>query len=1031
MNHTIYTATWNRIYGLCIILLFGCANENASISLHVQEGYEVEIVAGPNLVDYPMFATLDEYGRLFVFESIGNVYQTSQQAIDTPVFRIKLLWDEDEDGLYDRATIFADSLSFPQGGVFYQGSLYASSAPDLLKLTDTNDDGIADKKEIILSGWTLNVNANSLIGPFMGPDGWLYMTSAIEGFDVTNLKGNQLKGETARIWRIRPDGSDLQWVSAGGMNNPVELAFTPSGEVLGTQTFFVYPQRGLRDAITYWTEGGIYGKESGVIDRDQLPRTGDLMPVVAQYSRVAPSGIGRYRNTILGEDFKDNFFTVQFNTHQVLRHNIQRAGGSFTLENEAFLWTENTDFHPTDVLESGDGSLLVVETGGWFILGCPLSQVSKPQLKGGIYRIRKKDAPKIEDPYGNNIEWESLNVDNLISYIEDPRPFVVDRAMEGLIAKRDASVESLSQLLINSESEDIRTRVVFALYRMGTPSSFSIMRKGLKDHHEQVRIASARVAGLAKDQEATDDLIELLLDHIPAVQRQAATALGQIGDSRAIDALLEATHTDDRFVFHAATYALISMPTHLPIVKGLEHSSPKVRKASLIALDQRSGTPLQVDQFLPFLTSNEQDLQQTALWVAAHHPEWSNFIIQEIHHMMSSGNLSEQEEQLIENVLVSFCGNAEVQTFVSNQLKVSARDEKIFLIKSMSNCDESDFPTHWINSLKSELTQMNDPEVISAILDVVRLYGLEEMALDVAQMADNVDHPVGIRVNAISSLVEFNPEFQQKHFDFLLSELKSTENVPIRQRIARMLVNGRLEEEQVTEIASQYLPVADNFTLPLLVPLFKGDYALETGQSLIDILQESPVLDNFTEENIRSVFADYPSEITPKVDQLIEKLNAVRTERLNRITALESKLHHGDEARGRELYFGKATCWTCHTMREEGIKLGPDLTSIQADRSTHDILEAILYPGASFVREYETYEVQTENNTYLGIIQKQSPETLVLGLGPQSSIRLQRKDIQSIELKDISMMPSGFGELLTEQEMVDLVSFLLGNDLIY
>ena len=173
----------------------------------VPEGYTVEVAAGPDMLDYPMFATLDETGRLFVFESTGNVYPKTDSALKDPKFRIKLLEDTNGDGVYDRSTIFADKVGFPQGGVFYKGSLYASSAPDLLKFTDTDGDGVADEREVLLSGWTLNVNANSLIGPFMAPDGWLYMTSAIMGFDVTTKEGKRMKGETARIWRVRTVGS--------------------------------------------------------------------------------------------------------------------------------------------------------------------------------------------------------------------------------------------------------------------------------------------------------------------------------------------------------------------------------------------------------------------------------------------------------------------------------------------------------------------------------------------------------------------------------------------------------------------------------------------------------------------------------------------------------------------------------------------------------------------------------------------------------------------------------------------------------
>jgi hypothetical protein len=50
------------------------------------------------------------------------------------------------------------------------------------------------------------------------------------------------------------------------------------------------------------------------------------------------------------------------------------------------------------VLEDSDGSLLVVDTGGWFRIGCPASQVAKPQIGGAIYRIQKDGSPRVQDP---------------------------------------------------------------------------------------------------------------------------------------------------------------------------------------------------------------------------------------------------------------------------------------------------------------------------------------------------------------------------------------------------------------------------------------------------------------------------------------------------------------------------------------------------------------------------------------------------------------------------------------------------------
>src|SRR5687768_5026597 len=56
--------------------------------IKVPEGFTVEMAASPDLVDFPMFSTLDETGRLFVFESVGDVYKQTADAIKNPQFRI-------------------------------------------------------------------------------------------------------------------------------------------------------------------------------------------------------------------------------------------------------------------------------------------------------------------------------------------------------------------------------------------------------------------------------------------------------------------------------------------------------------------------------------------------------------------------------------------------------------------------------------------------------------------------------------------------------------------------------------------------------------------------------------------------------------------------------------------------------------------------------------------------------------------------------------------------------------------------------
>lgn len=1029
LNSSIKRA-WFALF--VVLALNGCSTfttEETFNTIQVSEGFEVELVAGPDLVDYPMFATLDESGRLFVFESTGNVYETNEQAVEDPQFRIKLLEDKDGDGKYDKSTVFADHLSFPQGGVFVNGSLIASSAPDLLKLTDTDGDGVADEREVLLSGWVLNVNANSLIGPFQGPDGWLYLTSAIMGFDVVSQEGEQMKGETARIWKIRPDGSGLEWVAAGGMNNPVELTFTPAGEVIGTQTFFVDPQRGLRDAITYWTEGGVYGKKNSNITRDGLPLTGDLMPVVTQYSRTAPSGIGIYRSSLFGEDFKDNYFSAHFNTHQVIRHQLSRAGASFNTEDEVFLWSENEDFHPTDVLEDADGSLLVVETGGWFIRGCPLSQVSKPQLKGGIYRIKRVNAQRIEDPYGNDIDWAGIGLEELAIYLEDPRPFLSDRAQSELIAQGNRAILVLTDILRESSSVDARTKAVFGLYRINTNESWEAIVQGFSDHNLEVRVATAKVAGLTGDNRFVDLLTGMLADDDSPVRRQAATALGQIGDKSAVPRLLEAAESaNDRFVNHAIIYALISIDRPEEVLAALKSRSDPVLEAALIALDQMPSGGLNAAQVTAYF--DHPSLRKTALWVASHHPEWSAEMISYLRKKLNKVASFEQTT-IYGDIIDSYCGTGEMQQFLNELLSSGSQDLKLFAMTNMKNCQVDPFPPIWADQIGILINDSSNPVLMLGAVELIKLRSISGLKSQLDKIIGDQGNPISLRIAAIDALLYEQRTLTVQQYSILSKQLLLKESPTIAQQAATVLSAAELSQEQLLHLANEVLINIDPFILPRLLPAFEGVSDVRVGSKLAAHLLGLPSLDNLTEDYLNELFTNYPSEIDGDVNDLVLELRQVRQERFQRISELGQSAVGGSEERGRALYFGKAICFTCHTMAEAGGTLGPDLTAIQKDRSVHDIIEAIVYPSVSFVREYETYKITTVNGEFRGIIQQKTPEMILLGTAPETSVRILTSDIIKIEPSDISMMPQGLDQLLTEQEFADLMAYIIGKELEY
>src|SRR5215204_4363062 len=252
-------------------LVFSDAQEQSAsgaagdAALTVPDGFELEVVAGPPLVDRPIVADFDEQGRLYVADSSGSNEKVEKQLAEKP-HRIVRLEDSDGDGRFDKQTVFADRMMFPEGAMWHDGSLYVSAPPSIWKLTDTNGDGVADQRKEWFQGKTLTGCANDLHGPYLGPDGWIYWAKgAFAEQKYTLPNGKPFVTKAAHIFRARPDGTGVEPVMTGGMDNPVDVVFLPSGERIFTTTFFQHPGGGLRDGLIHAVYGGVWGKDHHVV----------------------------------------------------------------------------------------------------------------------------------------------------------------------------------------------------------------------------------------------------------------------------------------------------------------------------------------------------------------------------------------------------------------------------------------------------------------------------------------------------------------------------------------------------------------------------------------------------------------------------------------------------------------------------------------------------------------------------------------------------------------------------------------------
>ena len=516
-------------------------------------------------------------------------------------------------------------MMFPEGAMWFDGSLYVSAPPSIWRLTDTNGDGVADQREEWFQGKTLTGCANDLHGPYLGLDGWIYWTKGAFAEQTYEQPGKRpLVTKAAHIFRRRPGDTVVESVMTGGMDNPVDVAFTPSGERILTATFLEHPQLGRRDALIHAIYGGVYGKPHAVIEGHK--RTGELMPELTAYGPAAPAGLTRYASRVFGDGYRDNFFAVMFNLHKVTRHALEPSGATFKSRDSDFLVSSSLDFHPTDVLEDADGSLLVIDTGAWYKLCCPTSQLAKPDVLGAIYRVRRKGAPAVpgmSDPRGLKLAWNTMTPADLTALLDDVRPAVQNRTLYQLSKLGNGAVAALDRALKTSTSVESRRNAVWALTRIQTAQAREAVRSALNDRDDSVRQAALHSAGLWRDGAALPQVAEALTSGRPAVQRAAAEALGRhrrsAGGPRSARDRRLAARSDARALGHVRPDR-----DRRPVVDRLRAAGGLVADETRGADRARSDGRRRAEARHAGRPARQSDrvVRDTAWWIAGRHPEW-------------------------------------------------------------------------------------------------------------------------------------------------------------------------------------------------------------------------------------------------------------------------------------------------------------------------------------------------------------------------------------------------------------------------
>ena len=135
----------------------------------------------------------------------------------------------------------------------------------------------------------------------------------------------------------------------------------------------------------------------------------------------------------------------------------------------------------------------------------------------------------------------------------------------------------------------------------------------------------------------------------------------------------------------------------------------------------------------------------------------------------------------------------------------------------------------------------------------------------------------------------------------------------------------------------------------------------------------------------------------------------------------------GNASRGREIYLRPAlVCATCHAVNGTGGKVGPDLSTVGTYMTPESLLESLLNPGASIKQGYETVLITlTDGEIRSGLLHRKTATATLLRLPDGEIVSIPSQEIAKIDVSPVSLMPAGLTRGLHEDELRDLLAYLI------
>lgn len=481
-------------------------------SIRVKEGFAVELAAAEPLVADPVAIAWGPDGKLWVVEMADYPVGADGNPAPPNGSRIRYLEDTDEDGKYDKSTLFMEGVSFPNGILPWRNGVLVTAAPEIFYAEDTDGDGKADKKEVLYSGFTEGNPQLRINGLRWGLDNWVYLANgwSSRGKVKSHKTGAEVE-VSGRDLRIRPDTGVLEAVE--GMTE-FGRERDDWGDWFGCDNahpmwHFVLPERYTKRnphvAPSEPREQLIKPFPPRVYAASKPARRYNAFDIQDHFQSACSAMVYRDEQLFPCEDGRRHAFVCD-PVHNLIHHSIlTEAGVTFTAaraadeqDREFFASTDNW-CRPVMALTGPDGALWVVDMYR-FMVEHPeyLPPIGKKELepfyrlgddKGRIYRVvRENVAPR------KMTRLTDLNIVDLVNALNSPNGWRRDTAQMMLLWRGDhAAVQPLQRLISTSDQPLARLHALCTLEGLGAVTP-EILVALLGDAHPGVRRQALRVA---------------------------------------------------------------------------------------------------------------------------------------------------------------------------------------------------------------------------------------------------------------------------------------------------------------------------------------------------------------------------------------------------------------------------------------------------------------------------------------------------------------------------------------------------------